>query len=104
MEGPSGLNEGWITDLEKMNLPEKLNWLRENKRVKCGVKWEVNDLHEKHRGSLVHPNWWGIAKGLEASKELSREPLPNFEKDVLKVTVDVGLNYEDDHSGHWTNV
>lgn len=98
--------DGWLLDLEGMNLTEKLDWLRQNREVKCGVKWEVNDAHEAKRVGQL-PRWWGIAKGLEGCKELSREVCGGGgEGDKVyaeRVKVDLGSNLEDDGAVHWAD-
>jgi hypothetical protein len=84
-----------------MNLMEKLAYLRKNKQVKCEIKWEVNELHDKARNRSFKPNWWGVSGGLSLVREVKREEM--FRGSCLRVMVELGGNCEDDRSEHWTN-
>mmetsp|Transcript_12238 Transcript_12238/g.25933 ORF Transcript_12238/g.25933 Transcript_12238/m.25933 type:complete len:413 (+) Transcript_12238:72-1310(+) len=81
-------NAGSITDLEDMNLQEKLNFLRSNKEWKCMVKWEALEEHEA--------TWRTNGLADLRYKVLKTEILGNEEDVELakakKVTVDVMLN------------
>lgn len=83
----SAPKEGTITDLENMNLKSKLQYLKENKLLKCMNKYEVLAEHDK--------TW--KENGLLDLKysEISRDTLNEYS---TKITVDVELN-----GSHWTN-
>lgn len=97
--------DGWLVDLEAMNLQEKLAWLRENHEVKCGVKWEVNDVHKERREDVKLPPWWGVPSGIEMCQELDREVCGPKEERVYaeRVRVDLGPNFEEDGTEYWMN-
>jgi len=88
--------EGDITDLESMNLKEKLAFLRNNRSWKCMVKWEALEEHAKtwKTNGLVDLDYkvlkldYGIS-GYKNKEEKGR---------ATKITVDVKLN-----GNHWAN-
>lgn len=76
-------------DLEDMNLGEKLQFLRENKKWKCLVKWELLEEHEK--------NW--KTNGLADLKyKVLKNDFMDETRNASKINVDVELN-----GNHWTN-
>lgn len=83
-------SRGTLKDLEEMSLPEKLDFLRQNKNWKCMVKWELADEHEK--------TW--KTNGLADLQYSLQSTLPNLHdsSQATKYTVDVQLNGND-----WTN-
>eukprot|EP00567_Pseudictyota_dubia_P007836 CAMPEP_0197451772 /NCGR_PEP_ID=MMETSP1175-20131217/30085_1 /TAXON_ID=1003142 /ORGANISM="Triceratium dubium, Strain CCMP147" /LENGTH=292 /DNA_ID=CAMNT_0042984607 /DNA_START=87 /DNA_END=965 /DNA_ORIENTATION=+ len=90
-EHPPG---GTIRDLEEMNLKEKLDFLRKNKKWKCMVKWEALDEHDKT---------WNTNGLADLRYEvLGTSPLDSAasveESKATKVSVDVKLN-----ANHWGN-
>jgi len=99
--GPERTIPNAVVDLEEMSLDQKLQWLRENREVKCNIKWEVNDEHDKFRNATPKPKWWGLSGIGQEVNILSRDDA-RFPKCSV-VTVDVGLNYDENGQGHWTN-
>lgn len=89
----AGLN---ITDLEDMNLSEKLDFLRSNKEWKCMVKWEALEEHDK--------TWRTNGLADLRYKVLKTEALDDDDEEAgevakaKKITVDVQLN-----GNHWSN-
>ena len=79
--------EGSITDMEEMDLTNKLNFLRKHRKWKCMNKTEV--LEE-------HSSTWEY-NGLKCLQyqEVSREVLGEY---AVKITVDIMLNE------HWTDL
>lgn len=111
IDGPDRALPNAIVDLEEMSLPEKLQWLKADRDIKCNIKWEVNDLHDLYRESNPKPAWWGVAElkvvdvgnssDIDAVKVLARDDL-SFQSCSV-VTVDVAWNYENDGKEQWTN-
>mmetsp|Transcript_4046 Transcript_4046/g.7659 ORF Transcript_4046/g.7659 Transcript_4046/m.7659 type:complete len:348 (+) Transcript_4046:230-1273(+) len=85
----SGPTHGTITDLEDMNVEEKMKVLKGNKEWKCNMKWEVLEEHKD--------TWSTNGLSSLTYSEEGRVPLGDSGK-AVKVTVDVGLN-----GGHWTD-
>lgn len=85
-----------ITDLEEMNIDQKLSFLRSNKEWKCNVKWEALDEHENtwRRNGLADLDYKII--GMTALDDRIRSN--GARSRATKVTVDVKLN-----GTHWTN-
>jgi len=87
-----GVKEGGITDLEDMDITEKINFLRGNKEWKCHMKNEV--LAE-------HSSTWRTNGLSDLSYDVLGRKLIDEEKCGEKaeiITVRVGLNGD-----HWTN-
>jgi len=101
VEGPERGLANAIVDLEQMSLEEKLSWLRSNKQVKCQIKWEVNDVHDKARNLKDKPKWWGLS-GLAVELPVRSRDNERFEKCSI-ITFDIGLNYDNKGKEHWTN-
>ena len=79
--------QGTLTDLEgRANVGEKMNYLRQNRHLKCNVKWE---LLEENKTTW---KWNGLSD--LKYKVLGEEALGEH---GTKVKVDVELN------GHWAN-
>ena len=92
----SSKNTPVITDLEDMNITQKLQFLRTNRKWKCNVKWEALDEHEatwKQNGLA------DLDYKLLALTPLDGDRMKNgFRSRATKVTVDVKFN-----GNHWTN-
>lgn len=88
---------GTITDLENMDLKEKLSFLRENRNWKCMVKWEALAEHDKtwrHNG-LADLRYQVLKlKNLDPSNVKHADGRSRS----TMVTVDVKLN-----GNHWAN-
>ena len=86
-------SEGTIVDLEDMDLPTKLGFLKQNKEWKCMVKWEALDEHEKtwKRNGLSDLSY-NILKSSRLDKD------DDGESKATMLTVDVKLN-----GNHWAN-
>jgi len=79
-------------------LDEKLSELKTKRDEKCNVKWEVNAAHEELRNTDPKPKWWGLPVDFRLVKRID-----STDEHYCMATVDVGLNYEQDGRGHWTN-
>ncbi len=95
-----GARRPLITDLEDMNIDQKLSFLRANKEWKCNVKWEALDEHEAtwRRNGLADLDY-----KILAMTDLDTDRMKNNGKGAVrsratKITVDVKLN-----GSHWTN-
>ena len=86
-----------ITDLEEMNIQEKLDFLRSNREWKCNVKWEALDEHETtwKRNGLADLDY-EILSMTNLDTRVKNES--GVRSRATKVTVDVKLN-----GRHWTN-
>ncbi|CAM9827072.1 unnamed protein product [Ectocarpus sp. 13 AM-2016] len=83
---PQKAEVGEFKDLEGLDLPTKLNLLRQNEQWKCQVKKEALEEHSK--------TWRQNGLADLKYKVLGRTSLA---KGTEKITVEVGLN------GHWTD-
>ena len=85
-----------ITDLENMDLKEKIQFLRSNREWKCMVKWEALEEHDK--------TWRTNGLADLRYKVLKTEALGDEDEEdgevakAKKITVDVQLNGD-----HWSN-
>ena len=95
-----GKNTPLITDLEEMNIEQKLAFLRSNREWKCNVKWEALDEHEKtwRTNGLADLDYkiLGLTELDSDRKAKSDGTTPRSR--ATKVTVDVKFN-----GNHWTN-
>jgi hypothetical protein len=96
-----------ITDLEEMNITQKLSFLRSNRKWKCNVKWEALDEHEKTwRSNGLADLDYKILAMTDLDTENMRKANSNASNGnvrvgrsrATKVTVDVKLN-----GNHWSN-
>jgi len=96
----SGNRRPLITDLEAMNIEQKLNFLRANKEWKCNVKWEALNEHEAtwRRNGLADLNYKILAMTDLDSDRMKNNGKGAVRSRATKVTVDVKLNGD-----HWTN-
>jgi hypothetical protein len=101
LTGPDKGLKNAVVDLEEMSLDEKLAWLRSNRQVKCDIKWECNDAHDEVRSRSDKPKWWGLAGLADEITEIRRDN-DRFRKCSI-VTVDIGWNFEENGTPHWTN-
>jgi hypothetical protein len=96
---------GTITDLEEMDLKEKLSFLRSNRNWKCMVKWEALEEHAKTwRTNGLADLTYKVLNMVDLDKEQSKSQgkvngsdIP-FKSRATKITVDVKLN-----GNHWAN-
>jgi len=93
---------GSITDLEQMNLKEKLNFLRSNKSWKCMVKWEALDEHE---ATWQTNGLKDLSYRVISFTDIDKSPVPRSNggggcsySRATKILVDVQLN-----GNHWAN-
>uniref|UniRef100_A0A7S1UR56 WW domain-containing protein n=1 Tax=Grammatophora oceanica TaxID=210454 RepID=A0A7S1UR56_9STRA len=80
---------GSLVDLEQMNLSQKLQFLRENKKWKCMVKWEALEEHDKT---------WKVNGLADLKYKVLENAFMDATKNASKVHVDVKLN-----ANHWAN-
>jgi hypothetical protein len=98
VSGPPQDLEDAIEDLEHKSLEQKLAELRTRRDEKCNVKWEVNAAHDEIREHASKPKWWGLpVHFVESARDEAA-----FAHCAV-VTVDMGLNFDVDGSGHWSN-
>mmetsp|Transcript_23306 Transcript_23306/g.35443 ORF Transcript_23306/g.35443 Transcript_23306/m.35443 type:complete len:417 (+) Transcript_23306:92-1342(+) len=89
-----------ITDLEQMDLKEKLSFLRQNKKWKCMVKWEALEEHETtwRRNGLADLNY-SVLKMTDLDERVKNGGGGSGGRSrATKITVDVKLN-----ANHWAN-
>ncbi len=89
-----------ITDLENMNISEKLSFLKENRVWKCNVKWEALDEHEStwKRNGLADLDYKILGMVSLDDDIVEKNGGIMKRSRATKVTVDVKLN-----GNHWTN-
>lgn len=86
-----------ITDLEAMNLKEKLDFLRGHKEWKCNVKWECLNEHKMtFKKNGLSDLKYEVLK--TADLDGDRKEGVEYSSRATKVTVDVLLN-----GNHWAN-
>jgi hypothetical protein len=98
--------KGTITDLEGMDLTEKLNFLRSNKNWKCMVKWEALEEHNKTwRVNGLADLSYKVLNMVDLDKDQKQTQLGGgtdnnvpYKSRATKITVDVKLN-----GNHWSN-
>ncbi len=106
-------SQGTITDLEQMDLKEKLNFLRTNRNWKCMVKWEALEEHNKTwRTNGLADLSYKVLKMVDLDKDMvnlqqqqqvksksvgDNDDIP-VKSRATKITVDVKLN-----GNHWSN-
>lgn len=100
--------KGTITDLEQMDLKEKLSFLRTNRNWKCMVKWEALEEHEKtwKTNGLADLSYKvlemvDLDKGKKPKSQGGSDGDGNglpYKSRATKITVDVKLN-----GNHWAN-
>jgi len=95
---PKKLTGGGIADLEGMDIKTKMQFLRQTD-WKCKVKWEVLEEHEKMRGALPRPKWWGLR---DVECKVVAEKTTEGGK-CSRITVHVTPNVCADGSSHWAN-
>jgi len=99
-----GGNVELVTDLEAMDLKEKLSFLRQNRSWKCMVKWEALEEHEKTwKTNGLRNLTYGIKQKVDLDKVKSSAAAAaaaakNHVSRATKVIVDVQLN-----PNHWAN-
>lgn len=81
---------GTLTDLEGMDLQEKLGFLRQNKEWKCMTKWECLDEHQT--------TWKTNGMADLKYKVLSKEFIADTNEKASMIHTDVLLNGQ-----HWSN-
>jgi len=98
-----------ITDLENMDIKEKLTFLRSNKNWKCNVKWEALDEHETtwRRNGLADLDYKILtltdidpktASSSDTESINATADGNSYRSRATRVTVDVKLN-----GNHWSN-
>ena len=86
-----------ITDLEAMNLKEKLDFLRGHKEWKCNVKWEcLNEHQTTWKNNGLTDLKYEVLNTADLDGE--RKEGVEYSSRATKVTVDVLLN-----GNHWAN-
>lgn len=73
--------EGHVTDLEAMDMQQKLDFLRQHRDWKCNFKWEVRKTHQA--------TWRTNGLSNLRCRVLAQHPLA---ENTVRVTVDVELN------------
>lgn len=89
-----------ITDLEEMNIDQKLAFLRSNREWKCNVKWEALDEHEStwRTNGLADLDYKILGlQELDSDRKVKSDGSTPRSR-ATKVTVDVKFN-----GSHWTN-
>ena len=96
----SPMQGGTITDLEDMNLQEKLSFLKQNKNWKCMVKWEALEEHDKTwRSNGLADLSYKVEKLVNYDEDGNEVGMnPKEKRRATKITVDVKLNGD-----HWSN-
>lgn len=92
---PTAPSKGSITDLEKMNLEEKLKFLKNHKEQKCMSKWEALD---EHKDTWKENGLKTLSYEIQKRKAIDGEGDDGSKAEIVTVECQLNNHWSDDKS------